>query len=1457
MQTTKLILIGGIISHKFSGRLLIVLMIFSVFSAVNAADTVELLLDINAEHMEVLNESMPKIIIEDSNSNIINSTVVNMGNGTYLSNFTSNCTNFNLNISVLAHHMANFSVNTTEFNGTFVGNASVSLDAYNLVIITGSGTFANHFSNSYKDLMDEGYYFNLHYFGASELGSGEYPEMEEKAKNSSKVADIIVIEMVSTTKDKILEVIENRTTDKVFAIRSGETFSEYDDIDSNDTLLKPYFENSGLENIRRFQLYCLNYSGMDLKDGECVDVITLPTEYAFHPDSTNVYESFEDYRSWYESRENYNESAPWVGILSYTSRYSNDQMGMEKAMLEGIEDKGFNVILAFSGSKSSRVSAIEEFFLNEDNSSRIDLLVANYGFTTYSGNTEIGIELYEKLDVPILTPVYALDFETWNESSQGLNTEVAWEIAQPELEGRIEPIMIGGAKDGYIDEETGILINDYVPLESGIKQLSERVQKWVELRNTPNENKKIAILYYNHAGGKDGVGASYLNVEKSIYEILNSLNHSGYTISGDYTPDAVVNLTQTKGLNVGGWAPGELEELVNNGAVTIPVSEYELWFSELPEELQDAVITEWGEVPGNVMVYNDSIVIPGEFFGNIFVGPQPMRGWGEDPTKITHSAELPPSHQYIAFYMWLQHENGYSADAVVHLGTHGTLEWLPGKSAGLGQTDWPNNVLGNLPNINPYIVENTGEGTQAKRRGYAVIIDHQTSPMIPSGLYGNLSDLKSLINDYDLSTNSTRQAVLENHIKELISELNLDSDLELDLETDDFEEVTDSVEHYLEELSSTLMPYGLHTFGISPNGTALNDTANAIVSFNPDDRNNSEFIVSITENISTNYEMENFLNALDGKFITPEIGGDMIRNPDVLPTGYNFYSFDPRYVPDEAAWEIGSQMADELIECYHNETGEYPKQVGVVLWSTETMRTNGQTIAMILRLIGAEPVWKSGKFIGIEVTPIDDLGRPRIDVLVSTSGLFRDSFSYMVEMLDDAFIQVMMNDTETADQNYLKKHYLKNYQEYLDEGMSPKDADFYASARIFGPEEGTYGTGISALVPTTSAWDDQEDLVNTYIERMSYIYGNGRYSEDAQEIFKDQLSQIDATVQIRDGLYGLLDNDDVYQYLGGLTMAAETYSGKDVLTYIANTRTSDAKVETLSTFLANEFRTRIENPQWIEGMLSEGSSGALEITSEIEHLFGWEAVDPNSVQDWMWEDVAETFIIDENIRTQMLEANPYAYNSLTAWALEAARRDMWTPADEVLEFLANEYVQSTVDYGVTCCHHTCGNLEFTDWTVSKSSLDDSTMSEFSETYETATHDEVTIQTETKSSSKDSNSEPDSYSRVYSGEEVLDTKNPSDTSIKTNTTTTQDSASSVGSDGSSNSASTSSSSGADSSSSTAPSQKAYEITMESNPETSETSGTTILAILGALGMTGLVGFGYFKQNPDVLKFLRKK
>lgn len=444
----------------------------------------------------------------------------------------------------------------------------------------------------------------------------------------------------------------------------------------------------------------------------------------------------------------------------------------------------------------------------------------------------------------------------------------------------------------------------------------------------------------------------------------------------------------------------------------------------MPETLRNKVIKEWGPAPGNVMVYNNSIVIPGVILGNLFLGPQPMRGWGEDPDKIAHSPVLPPHHQYIAFYMWLQ--NQFDANAVIHLGTHGTLEWLPGRSVGLGSDDWPDVLLGNMSHIYPYIVENPGEGTQAKKRGYAVIISHMIPPMVLSELYGDLAKLSDQINFYHDAATDKRKLELQKIITTMIRKLHLDEDLKLNMELTPFDEIVDRVEHYLMDLFETMMPYGLHIFGRTLEGDLLEQMIDSIVSFDPANRNNQEFRDSLRQRLSRNYEMENLLRALDGEYIPAARGGSPIHITDVIPTGMNFYSFDPRAAPDRAAWGIDSRMADDLLQEFYKAKGHYPKSVGVVLWATETMRTHGQSIAMILRLMGLEPRYCSaGRFIGVNVTPLSKLNRPRVDVVVSISGLFRDTFSYTVELLDDAF-KLVANLNESTSDNYMRKHYLEN-----------------------------------------------------------------------------------------------------------------------------------------------------------------------------------------------------------------------------------------------------------------------------------------------------------------------------------------------------------------------------------------------------------------------------------------------
>ncbi|MBC7105281.1 MAG: cobaltochelatase subunit CobN, partial [Firmicutes bacterium] len=599
-----------------------------------------------------------------------------------------------------------------------------------------------------------------------------------------------------------------------------------------------------------------------------------------------------------------------------------------------------------------------------------------------------------------------------------------------------------------------------------------------------------------------------------------------------------------QGRNVGSWAPGELADLVAAGALTLPVDRYVYWYRELPEKLRAQLEEAWGPPPGKIMVFGDSFVFPGALLGNVFLGPQPVRGWADDPEKIKHDPKLPPTHQYLAFYLWLQKE--FKADSVVHLGTHGTLEWLPGRSVGLGSDDWPDLLLGDLPDVYPYIVNNPGEGTQAKRRGYAVTIDHLTPPMIKPELYGDLAELSRLAGearDVLQTGDQTRAAALRGEILKKIDALHLAPELDFDPRAADLRTLAEGLEEYLEGLTRELMPYGLHTFGQPPPGELLDLFARAIVDYDPSTRE------AIYEEIRqrllrTTDEMTNLLRALRGEYVPPGLGRDPVRVPDALPTGRNLVSFDPRMVPDPVVWRVGAQVADELVEDYYQAHGTYPEAVGVVLWAIETMRTGGETVAMILRLIGTEPVWDSaGRVTQVKVTPLEELGRPRIDVVVTISGLFRDTFSHVVGVLDQAFRLVAERDEPD---NFVRQHYLSLLNELQQAGVPAEQAAALAGARIFGEPPGTYGTGVAELVKATTAWEDTRDLVETYMNRMSYVYGQDTFGEPAREAFAALLRRVEAVVQVRDSLYGVLDNDDVFQYLGGLKRAAEAESGRTV-----------------------------------------------------------------------------------------------------------------------------------------------------------------------------------------------------------------------------------------------------------------------------------------------------------------------
>lgn len=1417
-----------------------------ICGSVSAANTTlggeldsEIALNITLEHPEALSgNNLPNVVIKDYDGNSIsNVSITKSGNSQYKLNFKSNKTLLKVNVTALGHlsQLVNVSMIFSNSTNLSYGFSNVSLRAYNIMILGGGPDLAKPFIEANQNLREKGYYFNLNFFSYNDITSNS-SEIKNKIKTKALSSDVIIMYMMSDPDAIATKQLLSGTNATIYAV-SITAFSNDTTIISNDTELGKYF-SGGPENLAKLQLKALQKTGMFVNSSENLTAITYSTQFIYHPQSVNTFNTWADYFTWYNQTGHYNSNAPWVGIMFDRSFFLNGNTELYQETLKSFEQKGVNVIMAVTSGDAGRINAISNYFMN-GNLTRVNAVVACLSFYIVYGKPEQSATLLEKLNVPVFTPIYALDLANWKNSSAGLAGQALYAyIAMPELEGRIEPIMMGGVDSAVdIDPYTGISVTPYVALTDRIERITRRVTSWISLQMLANNDKKIALLYYNIDGGKDSVSATYLNVPESISAILTALKNSGYDIPSNYSVESIIDVFLTVGNNVGSWAPGELEKVVKAGAINIPLSTYMAWFNQLPLSLQQEVIAEWGPAPGNVMVYNNSIVIPGIMLGNIFLGPQPMRGWSEDPSKITHSPTLPPSHQYIAFYLWLQ--NQFNANAVIHLGTHGSLEWLPGRSVGLGEDDWPDVLIGNIPNIYPYIVDNPGEGTQAKRRGYAVIIDYLTAPLISSGLYGDLSDLKDLMNSYDGAGTDDRKELLKTQIKSLITKLHFDEELGLNLDTDPFDDVKNKVEHKLDEIAATLMPYGLHTFGVTMNDTLIDQMVESIVSFDPLNRNNTAFRTQIRQELSQNFEMENLLAALRGEFISPGLSGDPIRKAgDVLPTGANFYSFDPRTAPDKTAWEIGKKMADDLITDYYMQNGRFPETVGIVLWAMETMRTSGHSIAMILRLMGVEPVLDSGgRFTNIKVTPLENLTiniggvtvqRPRIDVLVTMSGLFRDTFSYSIDLMDKAF-RMVANLSESTNSNFVKKHYLADYNKYVSNGMSNKDANLYAGARIFGPPAESYGNGVSELIETTSAWNNQSDIIETYLARQSYIYGSGVYGINGLESFKNQLKQVDATVKVIDNIYGVLNTDDVFADLGGLTMTAKSLSGKDISVYIANTRI-DPKIETLGDFLSTELRSQMLNPKWAEGMLNEGFSGARQVSKQFGYLFGWAAVQPDAVKDWMWKGITDMYILDSNYRNQMIKGNPYSFASAASWALEAARRGMWKADSATLTALANEYIKTIVDYGVVCCHHTCANLEFNKWVAKVSSASSTTLKAYAAIMQSATGKDIGLV------SNDPSTPSQGGSSTWENGQSSSTENKGQSS----SSNSQSSSSSQSKESSDSSASESTTGSSNSQ------QKAYEVTKNSQGS-SDSTGVSFFAILGIIGLLGLFGVGYYRKN----------
>ncbi|MCX4783180.1 cobaltochelatase subunit CobN [Streptomyces sp. NBC_01264] len=951
------------------------------------------------------------------------------------------------------------------------------------------------------------------------------------------------------------------------------------------------------------------------------------------------------------------------------------------------------------------------------------------------------------LGVPILQALCLTGSRSaWEENDEGLSPlDAATQVAVPEFDGRLITVPFSFKE---LDEDG---LPAYVADPERAARVAGIAVRHARLRHIERRDKKIALVLSAYPTKHSRIGnAVGLDTPASAVELLRTLIAGGYDfgpvedvpglVSGD--GDELIRALIEAGGHDQDWLT---EEQLARNPVRIPAADYKRWFAELPADLRASVEQHWGEAPGNMFVDRSSnpegdIVLAALRRGNLLILIQPPRGFGENPIAIYHDPDLPPSHHYLAAYRWIQaraEDGGFGADAMIHLGKHGNLEWLPGKNAGLSASCAPDAALGDLPLIYPFLVNDPGEGTQAKRRVHATLVDHLVPPMARAESYGDIARLEQHLDEYAQisAMDPAKLPAIRAQIWTLIQAAKLDHDLGLEQRPDDdgFDDFLLHVDGWLCEIKDAQIRDGLHVLGGAPTGdarvnlvlailrarqiwggtTALpglrealgldesaatrtsadeaEETARALVQAMEDANWVPEAVASVAAGHSadvaavldfaarevvprlagTTDEIAHVVSALDGAFVPAGPSGSPLRGlVNVLPTGRNFYSVDPKAVPSRLAWETGQALADSLLTRYRTDNGEWPASVGLSLWGTSAMRTSGDDVAEAMALLGVRPVWDeaSRRVTGLEPIPLAELGRPRIDVTLRISGFFRDAFPHVIGLLDDA-VRLAASLEEPAEDNFVRAHAQADLAVHGDERR--------ATTRIFGSRPGTYGAGILQLIDSRD-WRTDADLAEVYTVWGGYAYGRGLEGRAAREEMETAYKRITVAAKNTDTReHDIADSDDYFQYHGGMVATVRALRGTAPEAYIGDsTRPETVKTRTLVEETSRVFRARVVNPKWIEAMRRHGYKGAFELAATVDYLFGYDAT-TGVVADWMYDKLTETYVLDPENRAFLEEANPWALHGIAERLLEAESRGMWEKPDpQVLEALRQVYLDT-------------------------------------------------------------------------------------------------------------------------------------------------------------------------------------
>jgi magnesium chelatase subunit H len=1103
-----------------------------------------------------------------------------------------------------------------------------------------------------------------------------------------------------------------------------------------------------------------------VKEEDIIEPVLLPDKGIWHPLADTVFQDVTEYLEWYNTKHAPAlgidpATAPTVGLILQKSHINTKDECHYISMIAELEARGARVICIYSGGLDFSGPVNEFFYAQGASEAEVDSVINLTGFALVGGpasqDHDKAVEVLESLNRPYLcaVPLVFQSFEEWQKSELGLHPiQVALQVSLPEIDGAIEPIIYAG-REGATGRS--------VPLPDRINQLAERALKWANLGRKENKDKKLAVTVFQFPPDKGNVGtAAYLDVFGSIHAVLKELKKTGYDVGEiPETPmDLVDTILQDK--------EAKFDSPTLNIAYRMSVSEYEekTWYHKDLEE-------NWGPAPGHLNTDGTDMLVYGATFGNVFIGVQPTFGYEGDPMRLLFSKSASPHHGFAAYYTYL--EEIFKADAVLHFGTHGSLEFMPGKQVGMSGECYPDRLIHSIPNLYYYAANNPSEATIAKRRSYSATISYLTPPAENAGLYKGLKELGELVSSYKgLRENEARGPSIVNSIVTSAITCNLDKDIDdlpdedvqaKDLTLEERDNIVGKVYQRLMEIESRLLPCGLHTVGVPPTAEeAVATLVNIAQLDRPEDgfkglprlvaesvnrdideiyRNNNQGVLEDVELLnkinmacraavsasvasSTNAEgridevndffsgltnalsggspwykalkeggfnvpeetmkplfdylqfclkqvvadneLGALMSALDGNFIAPGPGGDPIRNPDVLPTGKNMHALDPQSIPTMAAVDCARVVVDRLLErLYIDNDNSYPESIAFTLWGTDNIKTYGESLAQVLMLVGVKPVPDAlGRVNKLEVIPLEELGRPRIDVVVSCSGVFRDLFINQMALLDRA-VKMAAELDESAEDNYVRKHAMETAAEMQ---VSVREA----ATRVFSNSAGSYSANVGLAVEN-GGWEGEQQLQEQFVSRKGFAFNADKpgQMDQATDMFKSALSTVDCTFQNLDS--SEISLTDVSHYFDSdptKVVKGLRKDGKKPMSMIADTTTANAQVRSLSETVRLDARTKLLNPKFYEGMLASGYEGTREITKRLKNTMGWSAT-AGEVDNFIYEDANDTFIADEAMQQRLMETNPNAFRDMITTFLEANGRGYWDTSEENLERLQDLY----------------------------------------------------------------------------------------------------------------------------------------------------------------------------------------